>query len=35
MLEKVVWGNTVEDWGISFLIVFAAFVIMKLVSLFF
>jgi len=34
MLDTVVWGNTVEDWGISILIVIIAIVITKLVSLF-
>ncbi|MDU1890351.1 MAG: mechanosensitive ion channel family protein [Dysgonomonas sp.] len=35
MLDKVIWGNTVEDWGISILIIIGAFIIAKLVSLFF
>jgi len=34
MLEKVVWGNTIEDWGISIIIILVAIVITKLVSLF-
>jgi len=35
MLEREIWGNTVEDWGISILIIIGAFIIAKLVSLFF
>lgn len=35
MLEKVVWGNTVEDWGISVIIIIVAFIVAKLVFLFF
>lgn len=34
MLEKEIWGNTIEDWGISIIIVIAAIVITKLISLF-
>lgn len=34
MLEKVFLGNTLEDWGISIIIVFGTIVIAKLVSLF-
>jgi MscS family membrane protein len=34
MLEKELWGNTVEEWGISILIVLGTFFISKLVSLF-
>jgi MscS family membrane protein len=32
MLEKEFWGNTVEDWGISLLIIAGAYLVMKLVS---
>lgn len=35
MLEEVIWGNTIEDWGISILIIIGALIIAKLVSLFF
>jgi len=35
MLEKEFWGNTIQDWGISILIVIVAFVVAKLISLFF
>lgn len=35
MLEKEFWGNTVEDWGISILIIIGAIIVAKLVSLFF
>lgn len=34
MLENVVWGNTVENWGISILIVLGTVIITKLISLF-
>lgn len=34
MLEEVIWGNTIQDWGISILIIIGALVIAKLVSLF-
>jgi len=34
MLEKEVWGNTIEDWGISLLIIVGTIIIAKLVSLF-
>lgn len=35
MLEKEIWGNTVQDWGISILIIIGALVITKLFSFFF
>lgn len=35
MLEKEIWGNTVENWGISILIIIGAFIVAKLLSLFF
>lgn len=34
MLDYELWGNTLETWGISILIILGAFVIMKLFSLF-
>jgi len=34
MLEKEIWGNTVEEWGISLLIIVVTVIITKLVSLF-
>lgn len=34
MLEREIWGNTVEDWGISILIILGTIVITKLVALF-
>lgn len=34
MLEKEIWGNTVEHWGISILVVAGAYLVMKIVSLF-
>ncbi|NDV59824.1 mechanosensitive ion channel family protein [Bacteroides sp. 519] len=34
MLEKEVWGNTIENWGISILIVLGAIVVTRLISLF-
>lgn len=34
MLEQVVWGNTVENWGISIIIVVSTIIIAKIVSLF-
>lgn len=34
MLDTVVWGNTVENWGISVLIVLGTILVTKLVSLF-
>jgi len=34
MLEKEVWGNTVEDWGISILIIVGTIIFAKLVSIF-
>lgn len=33
MLEEVIWGNTVENWGISIIIVIAAIVLLKLFEL--
>lgn len=33
MLEKEIWGNTIENWGISILIILGAVVIVKLISL--
>ncbi len=32
MLEKEFWGNTLQDWGISVLIIIGAYIVMKLVS---
>lgn len=32
MLEKEIWGNTIENWGISILIVLGAIVIVKLIT---
>lgn len=34
MLEKEIWGNTLEEWGISILIIIVTIIITKLVSLF-
>ncbi|NDV65099.1 mechanosensitive ion channel family protein [Bacteroides sp. 224] len=34
MLEEVIWGNSVEDWGIFALILLGTIVIVKLLSLF-
>ncbi len=34
MLEKVFWGNTIENWGISIIIILVTIIITKLVSLF-
>ena len=34
MLENIIGGNTLKDWGIAIIIVAATFVLMKLVSLF-
>lgn len=34
MLEREIWGNTIQDWGISIIIIIAAFIIAKLVALF-
>lgn len=34
MLEKEFWGNTLENWGISVLIIVGAIIITKLVSIF-
>ena len=33
MLEKELWGNTIENWGISILIILGAIIIVKLLSL--
>ena len=33
MLENELWGNTIENWGISILIVLGAIIIVKLLSL--
>jgi len=35
MFERQIWGNSVEDWGISILIIIGAFIVAKLVSFFF
>jgi len=35
MLEREIWGNTIQEWGISLLIIIGAFIIAKLVALFF
>lgn len=35
MLEREIWGNTLENWGISILIIIGAVIVAKLVSLFF
>ncbi|WP_280743356.1 MULTISPECIES: mechanosensitive ion channel family protein [unclassified Parabacteroides] len=32
MLEKEIWGNTLEHWGISILIVLGAYILMKLMA---
>lgn len=32
MLEKEIWGNTIENWGISILIVLGAIILVKLIS---
>jgi len=34
MLEKELWGNTVENWGISIFIILVAILVTKLLSLF-
>ncbi|MDL2277859.1 mechanosensitive ion channel family protein [Parabacteroides sp. OttesenSCG-928-G07] len=34
MLEKIFWGNTLQDWGISIIIILVTILIVKLVSLF-
>lgn len=34
MLEKVIWGNTIQDWAISIIIVLGAILVSKLISLF-
>ncbi len=34
MLETEVWGNTVQDWGISLIIILVATIITKIVSIF-
>ena len=33
MLENELWGNTIENWGISILIILGAIIIVKLLSL--
>ena len=33
MIEKELWGNTIENWGISILIILGAIIIVKLLSL--
>ena len=33
MLENALWGNTIENWGISILIILGAIIIVKLLSL--
>ena len=33
MLENEIWGNTIENWGISILIILGAIIIVKLLSL--
>ena len=33
MLENELWGNTIENWGISLLILYGALIIVKLLSL--
>lgn len=34
MLEREIWGNTIEDWGISILIIIITVIIAKLISFF-
>ncbi|MDR2951341.1 MAG: mechanosensitive ion channel family protein [Prevotella sp.] len=34
MLEKEIWGNSIESWGISIIIIVAVIIIIKLISLF-
>ena len=34
MLEKEIWGNTVQEWGISLLIILGAIIIAKVITLF-
>ena len=34
MLEKEIWGNTLENWGISILIIVGAIIVVKLFALF-
>lgn len=34
MLGKEIWGNSIENWGISFIVIVCFLVVMKLVSLF-
>lgn len=34
MLEKEIWGNTLENWGISILIIIGAIIVVKLFALF-
>ena len=31
MLEREIWGNTLEDWGISILIILGTIVLMRLI----
>ena len=33
MLENELWGNTIENWGISILIILGAIIIVKLLFL--
>lgn len=33
MLENELWGNTIENWGISILIILGTIIIVKLLSL--
>lgn len=33
MLEKIIWGNTIESWGISIIIIVAAAVLLKLIAI--
>lgn len=34
MLEQQIWGNTIESWGISILIIVVAYILVKLLALF-
>lgn len=34
MLERELWGNTIESWGISILIIIGAYLLVKLLALF-
>jgi len=34
MLEQVVWGNSIENWGISIIIVLGTILVMKIVAIF-